>query len=175
MTMEIHCLQYLISNEHQKNISKPWKSQWEWQFQVQKCQSFSNFFFILYIFTFFSSIDFECFCFMSFNSFDIRKPKGNECTHLRNEFLESLKLFNQCAAQYAVPVTMCRSCVEWYVATLRAFHDLSMRPDQQNIRARCIDCFMDHDTLNIVWVQYQSARNLWNEAACTSNYYWKSY
>lgn len=175
MTMEIHCLHYPISNEHQINISKPWKSQWEWQFQVQKCQSFSNFFFILYIFTFFSSIDFECFCFMSFNSFDIRKPKGNECTHLRNEFLESLKLFNQCAAQYAVPVTMCRSCVEWYVATLRAFHDLSMRPDQQNIRARCIDRFMDHDTLNIVWVQYQSARNLWNEAACTSNYYWKIY
>lgn len=86
-----------------------------------------------------------------------------------NLFIESQKRFEQCAMKYAVPVTMCQECVESYVSTVQTFHDLSTAPDPNAVRHKCIDQYINHNTLNIIWDQYQSSRILWNKAACTSN------
>lgn len=86
-----------------------------------------------------------------------------------NLFIENQKQFQQCAMKFGVPVTMCQMCVQQYVSTVQTFHDLTTESDPNARRHKCIDQFINHNTLNIVWNQYQSSRNLWNEAACTSN------
>lgn len=101
------------------------------------------------------------------NSFG--SSNNNICTKHLNQFIESHKQFEQCALKHAVPVTMCEKCVEPYVSIVQIFHDLTTTPDPNNVRHKCIDQFIDHNALNIFWNQYQSSRNLWNEAACTSN------
>lgn len=82
--------------------------------------------------------------------------------------MEQLKSFDICAVQHGVPVTMCSACVGPYIENLRAFQDLITNTDPKSVRERCIDHFMNHDTLNVLWTEYQGSRNLWNSAACTS-------
>lgn len=93
----------------------------------------------------------------------------SECTVLRNALDESIKLFNQCTMINAVPVKMCSNCIESYVLVVQGFRDLESTPDPFAVRTRCVDHFMNQDSLNIIWKQYENSRNLWNEAACTSN------
>lgn len=85
-----------------------------------------------------------------------------------NSFIESQKQFDQCAMKHAVPVTICQECVQPYVSVVQTFHDLSTTVDPNSVRHKCIDNFINHNKLNIVWGQYQNSRILWNEAACTS-------
>lgn len=94
-------------------------------------------------------------------------PK-DACTKLLNAFIEAQKSFDQCALKHAVPVNMCQECVQPYVSIVQTFYDLSTTPDPHSVRHKCVDQFINHNTLNIVWSQYQTSRNLWNEAACTS-------
>lgn len=68
----------------------------------------------------------------------------------------------------AVPVRVCRSCVALYVENVQAFRNLTLVSDPKVPRKRCSDHFMNQDTLNVVWQRYQSSRNLWDNAACTS-------
>lgn len=102
------------------------------------------------------------------NSF--KSAKKQECEKLRNLFIESLIHFEHCAIHSAVPVTMCNDCVVLYVDMLQAFHELKNTTNPKSVRERCGDQFMGHDTLNIVWRRYQSLRDLWNSASCTSKF-----
>lgn len=103
--------------------------------------------------------------FFNFNSFG---SSNNVCTKLLNLFIESQKQFDQCAMKHGAPVKMCQECVQPYVSVIQTFHDLSNTSDPHLVRHKCVDQVINQNTLNIVWSQYQSSRNLWNEAACTS-------
>lgn len=136
------------------NSTKSWFREIHWNL---KPTIFQICFFLFFVF-FFHFLN---------NSFG--SSNNNICTKHLNQFIESHKQFEQCALKHAVPVTMCEKCVEPYVSIVQIFHDLTTTPDPNNVRHKCIDQFIDHNALNIFWNQYQSSRNLWNEAACTSN------
>lgn len=87
---------------------------------------------------------------------------------MRNEYGQNLVDFEHCALDNAVPVTICSQCLTFYVQTVIAFRNLAISVDPKSVRDRCINRFTSHDSLNTFWHQYQNARNLWNDALCTS-------
>lgn len=87
---------------------------------------------------------------------------------MRNIFFEAIVKFEQCAMHNAVPVTFCVECLGFYVDNVRSFQNLSSISDPNMIRERCVDRYMNQDAYNVIWQQYDSSRNLWNNAACTS-------
>ncbi|XP_031628872.1 osteopetrosis-associated transmembrane protein 1-like [Contarinia nasturtii] len=92
----------------------------------------------------------------------------DECRKLFNILKESLGELDVCTIGNAVPVGMCDACIGQYVKAVQSFHNLTNVSDPKSVRERCIDRFMNQDALNIVWQQYQSAKNLWNNADCSN-------
>ena len=114
---------------------------------------------------------FRLFIFIFPNYSSVSSAHSTGCTKYLNLFIQSQRQFEQCAMKYAVPVTMCENCVEPYVETVQTFYTLTTTPVPNDVRHKCIDQFINHNTLNIIWNQYQNSRNLWNDAACTSKFF----
>lgn len=105
---------------------------------------------------------------MQFSS--VSDKTKDPCVKLRNELAQAMTQFQHCSIEYAVPVTMCHNCIAFYVPIVLTFKNFTTFNDPKTVRAKCSDRYMNQNALDIVWRQYQSSRDLWNSASCTSGW-----
>lgn len=86
----------------------------------------------------------------------------------RNLFIVAVTQFKHCEMQKSVPATFCIDCIKDYLGVLRSYDDLANTMDTRFIDISCATELSNQNRLNIIPNEFNSIKNLWSDAHCTS-------
>lgn len=91
----------------------------------------------------------------------------DNCTKAKNEYANYNVQFQHCAIEYAEPVHFCEKCVPRYIETVYAWQQLA-HAELNN--GSCMDEYVDRDRLNLLLMVHGKSQELWEAAACESEW-----